>query len=408
LPRVPIPDHPGFWRRGKTVVFKYRDERGKQRWSSAPNLRTAERRKKELEVDVSRGEYRARSRVTFKAYALQWVETYQGRTSRLIDEATRDDYRRRLKEEAIPYFEEMLLVDVEPQDVKAFIRTVSTRPRRGKRWKKTITPLSPNTVRLALAPVKAMFATAFEEGLIRVNPAAGVRVVAPTAQVELDEDDVGPVKALTRAELDALMAAVPKEWKLFFAVLLHLGLRIGEIIELRWRDLGAAGPDTVKVRRKFYDGRVGAPKSRYGRRTLKLTPELSAALWQLRKDTRGRDGDLVFTAAEGGRIDASNLMSRVLKKAGRKAGVGWVGFHTFRHTCATLLFTEQHWNAKQVQLWLGHHKASFTVDTYIHLLPSDLPDAPELVTLTAVEGKRKLGENSGAAIAEATATMAAG
>lgn len=385
MPRVPIPDHPGFWRRGKTVTFKYRDERGRQRWGSAPNLRAAQRRKKELEVDVSRGEYRARSRVTFTAYARQWVETYQGRTSKLIDEATRDSYRRRLEEEAIPYFAEMLLVDVEPQDVKAFIRHVGNRRRRGKRWSKTITPLAPNTVRLALAPVKLMFATAFEEGLIRVNPAAGVRVVAPAAAAILDEDDEGEVKALTRAELDALMRALPERWRLFFAVLLHLGLRIGEIIELRWRDIGAAGPDTVKVRRKFYDGRVGAPKSRHGRRTLKLTPELSAALWQLRKDMRGRDSDLIFTAPEGGRIDASNLMSRVLKKAGRKAGVGWIGFHTFRHTCATLLFTEQQWNAKQVQLWLGHHKASFTVDTYVHLLPDHLPDAPHLVTLTAVE-----------------------
>src|SRR5438105_4013050 len=32
------------------------------------------------------------------------------------------------------------------------------------------------------------------------------------------------------------------------------------------------------------------------------------------------------------------------------------------------------WNAVQVQRWLGHHKPSFTIDTYVHLLEEDIPD----------------------------------
>ena len=51
----------------------------------------------------------------------------------------------------------------------------------------------------------------------------------------------------------------------------------------------------------------------------------------------------------------------------------WVGFHAFRHTCATILF-RRGWNAVQVQRWLGHHKPSFTVDTYVHLLDEDVPE----------------------------------
>ena len=63
------------------------------------------------------------------------------------------------------------------------------------------------------------------------------------------------------------------------------------------------------------------------------------------------DGELVFTAERGGRLIPSNLMSRVLKPAAVKVGLGewiiergrrraetWVGFHSFRHTCATQLF----------------------------------------------------------------------
>jgi integrase len=51
--------------------------------------------------------------------------------------------------------------------------------------------------------------------------------------------------------------------------------------------------------------------------------------------------------------------------------VGWAGFHTFRHTVASRLFAAGR-NVVQVQRWLGHHSASFTLDTYVHLLDGDL------------------------------------
>ncbi|MEX2646089.1 MAG: tyrosine-type recombinase/integrase [Gaiellaceae bacterium] len=145
-------------------------------------------------------------------------------------------------------------------------------------------------------------------------------------------------------------------------------------------------PAPVHVSRRYFAGRVGPPKTRYGRRRLRLTPELARALWRLRADTRAGDDELVFTNLSGGRVDASNLMRDVLKPAAVEAGLGewvrqgrklradsWVGFHTFRHTCATILF-RRGWNAVQVQRWLGHHKPSFTLDTYVHLLDDDVPE----------------------------------
>jgi hypothetical protein len=41
--------------------------------------------------------------------------------------------------------------------------------------------------------------------------------------------------------------------------------------------------------------------------------------------------------------------------------------HTFRHTCASMLFAEGR-NVVQVQRWLGHHSAAFTLSRYVHLL----------------------------------------
>ena len=234
------------------------------------------------------------------------------------------------------------------------------------------------------------------EGALRVNPAAGWRPrYAQTAVETVDEDDV---KALTEEQLEAILAQLPDEWVLFYSFLAQTGLRISEVIELRWRDVDF-DRNTVTVSRRFYRGKVEAPKSRYGRRTIRLSPSLALQLWPL----QGGAGDLVFTSAKGGRIHQSNAMSRILKPAAVDAGVcewvidakgkrhaeTWVGHHTFRHTNATIL-SRHGANAKQVQVWLGHHSPAFTLSTYVHLLPDDLPEPP------AVFDTLGLGGNKGA------------
>jgi integrase len=79
----------------------------------------------------------------------------------------------------------------------------------------------------------------------------------------------------------------------------------------------------------------------------------------------------VFPVGNGNAIRPSNLRRRVLKPTAQEAGVPWVGFHSFRHTCASLLFAQGR-NAVQVQRWLGHHSAAFTLARYVHLLDGDI------------------------------------
>jgi integrase len=88
-------------------------------------------------------------------------------------------------------------------------------------------------------------------------------------------------------------------------------------------------------------------------------------------------------------------MSRVLKPAAVEAALGtwvktkrgrraetWVGFHTFRHTCATVLFRSG-WNAAQVCRQLGHSDPGFTLRRYVHLLDTDLPEPTVLAAAEA-------------------------
>jgi integrase len=236
--------------------------------------------------------------------------------------------------------------------------------------------MAPNSVRLALAPVKALLATAHEEGVIRGNPAAGVRLVIEQSR---DEAEDGHVKALSEDELRRLLDQIPPKWRLFFGLLAHTGLRIGEAVALRWSDVDF-NRRRVSVERRYYRGSFDKPKSKYGRRKVPLSAGMASDLearWLLVDDVEG----LVFPSEAGTVIGSSNLMERVLKKAGREAGVPWVGFHTFRHSCATMLFRAG-WNAKQVQMHMGHHSPAFTLATYVHFLDDDLPSADFLDGVT--------------------------
>jgi integrase-like protein len=73
-------------------------------------------------------------------------------------------------------------------------------------------------------------------------------------------------------------------------------------------------------------------------------------------------------------------------------GPVWASFHAFRHTCATILFRHR-LNAKQVQMWLGHHSPAFMLATYVQLLPDDLPDAGFLGGLTRRNAAESISED---------------
>jgi integrase len=260
---------------------------------------------------------------------------------------------------AVAVFGRRRLAEIEPREIKAWLHRLAE------------AGASPSTVRSYFAPLRALFATAVEEGLIRSNPAAGLRLPASAAA---SPDGEERAKALTEQELARLLAATPAEWRLIVRLLAFTGLRLGEALALRWSDIDL-GRRRLHVRRRVYAGKFAPPKSRYGRRQVPLSESLARELWARRKALRGGEEALVFPGRDGEPLDASTVF-RVVKSAARAAGVPWAGPHVLRHTCATMLF-RRGLNAKQVQLWLGHHSPAFTLATYVHLLPDDLPDVPE-------------------------------
>jgi len=87
-------------------------------------------------------------------------------------------------------------------------------------------------------------------------------------------------------------------------------------------------------------------------------------------------------------LTPSNVSGRILKPAGKTLGLGWVGFHTFRHTCASMLF-EAGRNPRQVQAWLGHSDPGFTLRTYLHLMDEGVGKADFLDTAVSVRSEEE-------------------
>jgi integrase len=364
---------PGIFKRGGRYVFSYKLD-GTQHWESCRTLDEARRLKAARTADIARGEFEARSRLTLHQYAGEWVERYQGKGRRGFRENTRARYRLMLSNYALTYFSERVrLTDLSPSKIAAFIGWCCERTTNGK-------PISDATVLAAMAPLRSCLATAVREGLIRSNPARDIDL--PNRTTEREQQDV---RSMSPDELAMVLKLIPERWRLFFTFLASTGLRISEAIALQWEHLQLDGSSPhVKVRRALVQGRMEPPKSRYSRRDVPLSYAVAEALKQRRKGSEWPgEHDLVFTAGNGSALSPKNLRRRVLKPAAEEANLSWIGFHAFRHTCASMLFAEGR-NAVQVQHWLGHHSAAFTLATYVHLLDGDIGQPLELPVTTSV------------------------
>jgi integrase len=367
----------GIYKRGDRYVVRYRAG-GKNRAVSARTLTAARRIKRRHESDRDRGEWHEQSHKTFREYGSEWVERYQGKGSRGFREATRDDYRRDLRRYAFPFFGDRTVSQIAPRDVAEWIGWLCDEHEQGR-------GLADATVRRIVSPVRACLGSAVREGLIRHNPTAGA-ALPHRPRVDTEHPDEPETRALSREQLAAFLDVVHPRHRLLFRLLASTGLRVSEAFALSWRDLHLEGSaPRVKVRRALAkptrrdreeasrDGgalrpQFVPPKSRHGTRSVPLDHELVAELRQRRRETEWPgDDDLVFTATNGAPLRPENVFRRVLKPAAEEAGAPWAGFHTFRHTCASLLF-ERGANAVQVQRWLGHHSPAFTLSTYVHLL----------------------------------------
>ena len=362
LPLEPT-DVPGVYRRGSKYVVIYRAD-GRQHKQAAETM--ADARALKLQRD---GEARARRRgPTLHEFSLSWLNRYAGTGHDSVRENTRREYRRLLLNFALTYFNRAVCVrELDRVAVQRFVDWLTTRPGRDGR-------LCDRSIANALTPLRLALDAAVAEGLLDANPAG--QVVLPRRRSGRAWS-MRERRYLTRAELLMLLDEVPVKWRPLFELLAATGLRISEATGLRWSDLVLDGPAPhLRVKRAIVKGAIVAPKSRHGARLIPLTRELAALLYAHRPRKAAGDA-FVFPGRDGSASDQGSLRRPVLVPAAERAGLNGVGFHTLRHTCASMLI-ESGVSPLRLQRWMGHHSPAFTLDTYGHLIDGDLAPALDL------------------------------
>jgi integrase/recombinase XerD len=215
--------------------------------------------------------------------------------------------------------------------------------------------LAPASRARRLAAVKSLFTFALSLGVLRVNPAAPIRL--PPVRARLAE------RILSEADVHRMLALTTRPRNHALLLLLYAaGLRVSEACSLRWRDLTPrTGEETGQV-------------TVWGKGAKERTVLLPASVWRALtslRTPRSLENDPVFTAHPGvGAPLSTSQAGRVVRAAARRAGItANVSPHWLRHAHASHAL-DRGAPASLVQATLGH-AALTTTGLYLHARPND-------------------------------------
>jgi integrase len=133
----------------------------------------------------------------------------------------------------------------------------------------------------------------------------------------------------------------------------------------------------LDVRESVYKGHFSTPKTRSSYRKIPLSSQALQLLRDRRaKQPDAKPEDLVFASRKGTPLRPDNVLKRILRPACSRLDLPRIGWHTFRHTHATLL-NELGENPKTAQAILGHSDLGTTMGTYTHPIPATMIQAEE-------------------------------
>jgi integrase len=256
------------------------------------------------------------------------------------------DARSVIRNHLLPPFGDRRLEDITEQEVERWARRLGAER-----------PLSNATKRKVIVIFHGVMARVCRVYRLPVNPVASVekpRLATPGAIAVFSPEEVHALVRAAGSEQDAAI----------FVTAAFTGLRQGELLALRWRDVDFAG-SYIRVTASYTNGELSTPKS--GKvRSVPMASEVAEALARLGQ--RGRfvgPDDLVFVGQVGGHLDASALLRRY-RAALRGAGLRALRFHDLRHTFGTRVIGEA--DIRRVQEWMGHADVQTTM-RYLHYAP---------------------------------------
>lgn len=322
-------------RRGRSWVAYYRVD-GRQVWRSFPTREQAELHLAQAQVERARGELRAPARVTFGEALDEWLR--HGEFERGLKPSTIRDYRSCVERWLRPAFGELRLDAVTASMIERWRAEAMARAKKDER-------LPRRQADKLIAILHGVFERARKAYVFPRNPADDIERLKVSYSGRFDFYSPEEVWALVRAAASEQDGAI-------FLTAAFTGLRRGELLALRVRDLDFAA-EAIRVEGSIdITGERGTPKS--GRtRSVPMVPAVAQTLARLltREQHTGGD-DPVFVGESGGYLDGSALRRR-FKIAQTRAKLRPLRLHDMRHTFGSLAARKAE-SGRELQEWMGH------------------------------------------------------
>ena len=279
--------------------------------------------------------------------------------------STQHGYRTVLNVHVLPAWREWRLRDIERLPIQQW---VADKFRQGTGWQ---------TVRNAWVLLSGILETAVEYGYLQANPARGVKFPQKGRKEK--------PAIIAGEDFVRLLQQLNEPYRTMVRLIAATGLRIGELLALRWSALDLEA-GSLAVRESVFEGKFQLPKTLKAARTIPLGRHAVAALKaHQERATRTAPDDLVFGNRGGKPLRESKLLRNVLQPAAERAGLGRVKWHQFRHIHSSLL-NDLKVPVKIAQEQLGHASVSTTLNIYTHVI-----DASHRKAVEALE-ERLFGE----------------
>ena len=262
------------------------------------------------------------------------------------------------------YFSGMALQDITAIDIEKYLSYLRTeyKGRFGR-------PLAPKTVHHHYGTLNLIFGYAEKQELIEKNPM--LKVDAPKKKRKA-------VDALTQEQTKDFLKAVDAcslDFRCMIYLLITTGIRRGECVGLKWKDIDDQNNILTIERNVTYTPKSGlsinTPKTVNSIRQIPLIPNVAELLQQY-KDERAEQSKnniledaFIFSNEENPMLPRTpDSLTRHLKRFMKRNGFPDMSPHDLRHTCATLLLSNGA-DVKSVQNILGHADASTTLNYYV-------------------------------------------
>jgi len=350
----------GRWQGYVTVGYDVETGKPKKKYFYGKTRKEVQEKITETTGRVQTGTYREPSKLRVSEWFNIWVEEYQKPSLR---PTTWESYKMQVDKHIIPALGHLFLTQLQTHHLQALY---NDKQKDGARLDGKPGPLSPRSVRYLHMIIHACLEQARREGKIMINPADMARPPKDKKKEIQYLDTEGVAKFLAAA----------RESRHFPAYFLELatGLRRGELLGLRWKDVDLKA-GTVTVNQGLVRTKQGLvfqePKTPLANRTINIPPEIVNEL----KFHRRRQMTEIENAGEAwennGLVFCNELghplcprgFTRNFERVLKRAGIENVNFHGLRHTYAVMSLQEGV-DIKTTQENMGHHKAAFTLDVY--------------------------------------------